>query len=141
MKLYAFLKKLGLLLLAGGLSLSLVLAPCAGYSLTPPVSQLHNLPATLSIELRPVNNGTSVIVQIKKPAGKTAWMTLFDKSGDVLERVSLTKDSEQTERRYNFSDAEEGTYSFEVCAGNKTIRKTVTLKRMQQETLTHLTIE
>ena len=96
---------------------------------------------SVSFELQPLAEKTSVRLFIKKPIGKLLWITFKDINGVTLERSCAGKLQDTVDRSYNFDGAEEGLYSFEISDGDKIITKTVKLERQDVKTITQLVIE
>ncbi len=96
---------------------------------------------SVSFELQPVAEKMSVRLFIQKPVGKLLWIKFKDTDGTTLERFCAGKLEETIDRSYNFKDAEEGVYKFEISDGEKTITKLVKLERQDLKTITRLVIE
>jgi len=109
-----------------------------------PLTARQNITAanqSVNFELQPIAEKMSVHMVIQKPIGKRLWITFKDIDGTTLERFCSGKLEGTVDRSYNFNDAEEGLYSFEICDGEKTITKTVKLERQDVKTIARLVIE
>jgi hypothetical protein len=124
-----------------GLSAMVLLSSCAGSASVTKQRSVTWVDQALRFEIHPLAKTQSVRLTIQKPLGKVVWIKLKDAGGDVLESYSLGKQLESVDRVYNFTDAPEGEYSFEISDREKTMKKTVKLQFQKVEAVTELVID
>ena len=92
-------------------------------------------------ELQPVPNSSTIQLILQKPVGKRIWITFKDPQGEPIERFCTEKKGRGIYRNYNFTEANEGVYSFQITDGKETVTKTVKLESTVQAPVQRLTIE
>jgi len=122
-------------------ALSLLFASCAGSSAIRSLKDNVNAqqPLTYNLQRQPESESVRLLIQI--PTGKRVAVKLYDIDGLVLESFWSGKQEATIDRTYNFENANEGVYRFEIFDGEKTTTRKVQLQREDIKTITRLTIE
>ncbi|MES1219847.1 MAG: hypothetical protein ABUT20_30380 [Bacteroidota bacterium] len=92
-----------------------------------------------SFDLQPIANSSKIQLVVLKPLGKRVWVTFKSPDGYVIERYCTPETGLGVYKYYNFTDAAEGIYSFEIGDRSKTVTKTVKLQTTT-EAIQHLTV-
>lgn len=121
--------------------LSLLLTSCVNSSPLITGRDNNNYGQSVSFKIQPQFERQSVRLLIQKPVGKIVWVKFFDIDGAIFESFCARKRETVIDRTYNFENAAEGVYRFEIYDGDKTTIKKVTLHREQVKTVSRLEIE
>lgn len=95
---------------------------------------------SFSMELQARPDSSIIHMVVQKPVGKKVWITFKDREGNALERISTQKWEAGIDGNFNFSQAADGLYSFEITDGQKTITKTVNVQRVSTEAKTQFVV-
>ncbi|MES1181713.1 MAG: hypothetical protein ABUL44_02865 [Flavobacterium sp.] len=115
----------------------------AGTSLSPVTSKEPVLRSfeSFHVELKTLSNSSTIQLVIQKPAGRKVWITFKAPNGEVIDSFTTEKNDKGVSRNYNFTDAEEGSYSFEITDGKRTETKIVKLESITPKTIQQLVIK
>ncbi|MGN6493434.1 MAG: hypothetical protein ACTHLE_15645 [Agriterribacter sp.] len=91
--------------------------------------------------LQPTKNAEAIRMFVEKESGKRLTIRLKTPDGYPLVHFLTDKKPESIYRKFNFIDAEEGTYTFEISDGKQTITKKIVLQRTKPEVQTKLAVE
>ncbi len=64
---------------------------------------------------------------IEKTAGKNLFISLKNEKGDVLHKERVSKNSQKYHGKFDLTELEDGTYSFEITDGDSKIVKNVNI--------------
>ena len=140
MKVNASLRSAACIACVAFLAVTLLLTSCMS---TSGLTRQENVSSVQAVSFRfqPEAELQSVRMFIQKPVGKVVWVNLIDIDGTTLERFSAGKHTQVVDRTYNFENADEGVYKFQIFDGEKTTTRKVTLEREAIKTATRLVIE
>src|SRR6185295_20269433 len=96
---------------------------------------------SFSLDLQPLANSSTVKLVVQKPIGKRLWITFKAPDGETIERFCTEKRVPGIYRNYNFSEATEGTYCFEITDGTEKVAKFVKLEFTVPTAVQRLTVE
>ena len=88
--------------------------------------------------LQPMKNAEGIRMFLEKEKGKRLTVRLKTPDGYPIVYFLTDRNPESIYRKFNFIDAEEGTYTFEVSDGKQTITKKIVLQRTRSEVQTKL---
>lgn len=91
--------------------------------------------------LQPTKNAEGIRMFLEKESGKRLTVRLKTPDGYPLIHFLTDKKPESVYRKFNFTDAEEGTYTFEISDGKQTLIKKIVLQRTKPEVQTKLAVE
>lgn len=91
--------------------------------------------------LIPQKNGEAVRMFLEKEVGKRLTIRLKSPDGYPLIHFLTDKKPVSIYRKFNFIEAQEGVYTFEVSDGKQTISKKIVLQRTKAEVQTRLAVE
>lgn len=128
--------------LAAGFALNTSQAIAGGFKSGPHFTYTSTIEEqAFRVELEQLSNSNSVRLTILKAEGKKLFVKLVDPEGMQVFNFVTPKNPQRVGRDYNFNDAAEGTYIFEVSDGFKKVKKEMKLKRTSAAVVTRLVVE
>jgi hypothetical protein len=114
---------------------------CVSSLATGAKQKIVNEKSWFNFQLAPTANSAILRLTVEKPIGKVVWIALKTHDGYDLENFSTQKRDAGINRNFNFADAEDGSYIFEVTDGVTTQTKTVNVKRIVAQPVVRMEVK